>query len=469
MTIRPAIVDGVTLEPVDERAELVFYRLHHPRSGGAATLPSTIVAMLFLFDGRHTLEEVLSDARGWGLNPPGVAFLQDLSRQLSQAGIALLEGRRHHVIEPQHQSCSMCGASCRGPEIGPLVDVEAQKIERQWRELSAAGEVTHPHPPLRTDAQGHRYLKRIDSRCVFLREDDLCAIHAEYGLDEKPLACRLFPIVVTRVDDDVRVGISGACWRHHRVFEAEAPLTLEAVYEAAEREEGLRPFLREYQATKTQKQTTPRGGKRRRGLGKKSTPAAPHPEADLLDWIKLNAPSLGSIAWLATRGTPPRGPNLALPTEARERVGAIVRAWARRLQRDAARWPSHLSQVVDRKTALDAITKCLVDAPLQPAQLDPLPPRWRRFLAVRLRNYLWLREGYALGSRRDAALFFLIGACMSASYARTTGDDEERAFDDFAMALTAWHYAMSSPKDAEQLLDAKARQRLRDAWKKWTR
>jgi lysine-N-methylase len=40
--------------------------------------------------------------------------------------------------------------------------------------------------------------KREDGACVFLDDENLCRIHAEFGEEAKPLACRIFPFSVRR-------------------------------------------------------------------------------------------------------------------------------------------------------------------------------------------------------------------------------------------------------------------------------
>jgi lysine-N-methylase len=50
-----------------------------------------------------------------------------------------------------------------------------------------------------------------DGGCVFLNEKGLCRIHAKFGLDAKPLACRVFPFVLVPAGDSWRVGYRYAC------------------------------------------------------------------------------------------------------------------------------------------------------------------------------------------------------------------------------------------------------------------
>jgi Fe-S-cluster containining protein len=103
----------------------------------------------------------------------------------------------------QRYSCHGCGDCCRDFTV-QLREADLAKIAAQgWeREL---GEVT-------VEFRGQRYLKqRADGGCVFLLADGKCRIHAEHGLEAKPLACQMFPFTLAPDAREARVGISFAC------------------------------------------------------------------------------------------------------------------------------------------------------------------------------------------------------------------------------------------------------------------
>jgi lysine-N-methylase len=52
---------------------------------------------------------------------------------------------------------------------------------------------------------------RPDGACVFLGEDKLCRLHAETGVETKPLPCRLYPFAPTPAIDGVRVDLRCDC------------------------------------------------------------------------------------------------------------------------------------------------------------------------------------------------------------------------------------------------------------------
>ena len=61
---------------------------------------------------------------------------------------------------------------------------------------------------------------RKDGACVFLGENNRCRIHARYGAEAKPLACRLYPFVLVPTGERWRVGLRFACGTaglHHAV------------------------------------------------------------------------------------------------------------------------------------------------------------------------------------------------------------------------------------------------------------
>jgi Fe-S-cluster containining protein len=103
----------------------------------------------------------------------------------------------------QRYSCHGCGDCCRDFTV-QLREADLAKLAAQgWeREL---GEVT-------VEFRGQRYLKqRADGGCVFLLPDGKCRIHAEHGLEAKPLACQMFPFTLAPDAREARVGISFAC------------------------------------------------------------------------------------------------------------------------------------------------------------------------------------------------------------------------------------------------------------------
>lgn len=97
-------------------------------------------------------------------------------------------------------SCKGCGKCCTGFSFGPvepqviqgLID---QDMASKWAPAED-GPWYHEHPgPLGSTVFS---LAHRDGHCVFLREDKLCAVHAELGEAAKPWFCREYPIRIVQ-------------------------------------------------------------------------------------------------------------------------------------------------------------------------------------------------------------------------------------------------------------------------------
>ena len=97
-------------------------------------------------------------------------------------------------------ACAQCGGSCQGVNVGLANQEELERIHEQARELGIA------------DPAPDGILRRSLGRCVFLGEDELCRIHATWGLKAKPMVCRQYPVIAIRVVKETRVGIDPGCF-----------------------------------------------------------------------------------------------------------------------------------------------------------------------------------------------------------------------------------------------------------------
>jgi Fe-S-cluster containining protein len=96
--------------------------------------------------------------------------------------------------------CLMCGGSCQGVKVPLLNEGEHKRIAEQAVMLGVEEPVVDG------------VLRRVNGRCVFLGDDQLCRIHAKWGLLSKPTVCRQYPLVATRVGDETRVGLDPGCF-----------------------------------------------------------------------------------------------------------------------------------------------------------------------------------------------------------------------------------------------------------------
>lgn len=107
-------------------------------------------------------------------------------------------------LTEQRYSCHGCGNCCRDFTVQLRDEDLALLREQGWAEK--LGE------PVTVEFRGTSFLRqRDDGACVFLQDDGRCRIHAEYGLEAKPIACQLFPFSFAPDDGGVRVGLNFAC------------------------------------------------------------------------------------------------------------------------------------------------------------------------------------------------------------------------------------------------------------------
>ena len=104
----------------------------------------------------------------------------------------------------QKYSCHGCGSCCRDFTV-QLTRADLQKLHEQgWKERLGQEFVVQ--------FRGHSWLKqKDDGACVFLGDNGLCKVHAEFGLEAKPLACQFFPFMLSPNVRDTHIGISFAC------------------------------------------------------------------------------------------------------------------------------------------------------------------------------------------------------------------------------------------------------------------
>ncbi len=78
--------------------------------------------------------------------------------------------------------------------------------------------------------RGGQYLRqKSDGACVFLLDDGRCRVHAEFGFEAKPIACQMFPYMVSPTETTSQMGVSFAC---QSVVENKGKLVNQQVSEA---------------------------------------------------------------------------------------------------------------------------------------------------------------------------------------------------------------------------------------------
>lgn len=60
--------------------------------------------------------------------------------------------------------------------------------------------------------RGRQYLRQnTDGACVFLMDNGQCQVHAEFGFEKKPIACQMFPYMLSPETSRAQMGVSFAC------------------------------------------------------------------------------------------------------------------------------------------------------------------------------------------------------------------------------------------------------------------
>src|ERR1700733_8286009 len=108
----------------------------------------------------------------------------------------------------QNWSCHSCGNCCRNHMVVPLSPKEKERLEQQhW----TAAEGVDPSKMIVAGLNQYRLGHQADGACVFLDASKRCRIHAKFGEAAKPLAGRLYPLVIYPAGKKVLVGLRFSC------------------------------------------------------------------------------------------------------------------------------------------------------------------------------------------------------------------------------------------------------------------
>jgi lysine-N-methylase len=113
-----------------------------------------------------------------------------------------------HLPVVQNWDCQGCSNCCREYQI-PVTEEERTRIlALDW------GNETVPADPFTTEGSrgaGQHVLRHQNGGCVFLSPEGRCRIHARFGAEAKPFACRLYPFVLVPTNDHWRVSLRFNC------------------------------------------------------------------------------------------------------------------------------------------------------------------------------------------------------------------------------------------------------------------
>ena len=102
----------------------------------------------------------------------------------------------------QNWDCHTCGDCCRTYAVRVTAEEKARIDGQGW---PFAG--TAYHPLLHDNALS----QRPNGDCVFLGADNRCEMHAKFGAEAKPFACRLYPFILVPHGATWKVSLRFAC------------------------------------------------------------------------------------------------------------------------------------------------------------------------------------------------------------------------------------------------------------------
>ncbi|MCX7011609.1 MAG: hypothetical protein NTW86_03415, partial [Candidatus Sumerlaeota bacterium] len=109
-------------------------------------------------------------------------------------------------------SCHNSTCCCRQFPEFPATGEDVERIAALPRERIAPGlSSEQPWFHKSVERPDQVVLATIQGRCCFLTPEGLCAIHAQFGAEAKPIPCREFPFLFTRGPDGVYVGLAFSC------------------------------------------------------------------------------------------------------------------------------------------------------------------------------------------------------------------------------------------------------------------
>ena len=119
-----------------------------------------------------------------------------------------MKSPRIELPTSQNWSCHGCTDCCRDQFLITISAGEKKRIEQQqWSQADGVD----PDELILPQGNGFRLAHQINGACVFLDDGGRCRIHARFGEAAKPLACRLYPLVIHPAGGKLVVGLRFSC------------------------------------------------------------------------------------------------------------------------------------------------------------------------------------------------------------------------------------------------------------------
>ena len=217
--------DVVWLEEPDRR-----FLLRHPPSGLELRLGRLEFLVLSGLDGFTSLSEL---ERGIGLVTgravrPGT--VRRLAEQLARLDLVEIPAEAPLRWLPEDGVHCMGSGDCCQLQVGPLDPLDLDRLRAlPWeqagevppddylvpaRTAMACAKLSGEEPEREEEAEEDQPFfvrRRSSGACVFLEDDARCQVHRLFGYYAKPSICRVFPLMVVDLGDELRVASSPRC------------------------------------------------------------------------------------------------------------------------------------------------------------------------------------------------------------------------------------------------------------------
>jgi len=124
-----------------------------------------------------------------------------------------MAGHRLQLPTIQNWSCHNCSGCCRQHLIEVSDEERRRILDQHWEQDTELADqspvlVKLNHLP---GSRRYRLAHQADGACIFLDENGLCRIHAKFGEEAKPLACRIYPYAFHPAGRNLAVSLRFSC------------------------------------------------------------------------------------------------------------------------------------------------------------------------------------------------------------------------------------------------------------------
>ena len=336
---------------------------------------------------------------------------------------------------PLEHSCDMCGCSCMAQLVGPLSDDEKTRVVEAQQAFVQSGAMPSTLNPLmkglKADGSCLYFLNFPQKSCCFLDENSRCRIHSQFGSEHKPAACRRFPLIAIRAEDDIRIAIKPYCYANYHTCALE-PADSNA-YDAYMRDDVMRPILQD--------------------LVENAAPRPPIQSRDPQELALARAQEREIIAWLGREKISAAELFPALVTGARRPQTRLSKPFIQDVRHAFAALAPNVDEIaasLGRSThaqRVERLAAALRGTPC-PSAVDAETPLWK-FARYALHNAVFLRETTRFPVLSVGAFSLALGV-LAASTAQPP--DAAEITPDAAFILTAWMRVMAQSKVFEALI-----------------